>query len=562
MTQNDKALSTALVSFANLKKLADKLPLNDDYDYASVFDAFSEPVDSILTQITDLMQNLCPRSANLVSDFHEKHNVLDMTTHVVKTIDESIQSIEVCIDSLLEKSIEQEQQMDKPVETQFSENSQVPRPELDPAPNNDEKQFFAYYWDNNNEKVRCEADVHPYEDFISGWSVPQAQLRSCEEVPFPNLENTPLVSVNTLKDLEKLKLDLESAQEFSVDLEHHQYHSYFGFTCLMQISTLCTDYIVDTIALRKHMWILKDSFLSPLKTKIFHGAAEDIKWLQRDFGLYVCNMFDTGIALQRLRQPRGLAHLLKFLCGVDIDKSYQLADWRIRPLNENMLHYARSDTHYLIYCYRKLRNMLALSDEDSMTTNALKTVWEESRQLCLTLHKMQPTDEESCDDIFSKHYGNMDAQHITIVRELFQWRDRKCRGLDESWHAVMSNGLLARIAKQKPLDREEFILYFGKRKNLLTQCIEEVLGLVKRVVETVSQDAVINYTTTKKPVSKGNKGSSRITLAQNYIELTGTLPSIEGLIDLQDSSVSNILNIRKQKRKQQSSLEKLYEHTT
>jgi len=25
-----------------------------------------------------------------------------------------------------------------------------------------------------------------------------------------------------------------------------------------------------------------------------HGADKDIVWLQRDFGIYVCNMFDTG----------------------------------------------------------------------------------------------------------------------------------------------------------------------------------------------------------------------------------------------------------------------------
>lgn len=25
-----------------------------------------------------------------------------------------------------------------------------------------------------------------------------------------------------------------------------------------------------------------------------HGADRDIIWLQRDFGIYICNMFDTG----------------------------------------------------------------------------------------------------------------------------------------------------------------------------------------------------------------------------------------------------------------------------
>lgn len=30
------------------------------------------------------------------------------------------------------------------------------------------------------------------------------------------------------------------------------------------------------------------------EVQVMHGADRDIEWLQRDFGIYVCNMFDTG----------------------------------------------------------------------------------------------------------------------------------------------------------------------------------------------------------------------------------------------------------------------------
>ena len=42
-------------------------------------------------------------------------------------------------------------------------------------------------------------------------------------------------------------------------------------------------------------------------------------------------------------------------CRAQADKRWQLADWRVRPLGEEALHYARSDTHFLLYCYDKLR---------------------------------------------------------------------------------------------------------------------------------------------------------------------------------------------------------------
>jgi len=46
---------------------------------------------------------------------------------------------------------------------------------------------------------------------------------------------------------------------------------------------------------------------------------------------------------------------LYWLYRMQADKRFQLADWRARPLTEEMLHYARSDTHYLLYCYDRLK---------------------------------------------------------------------------------------------------------------------------------------------------------------------------------------------------------------
>ena len=62
-----------------------------------------------------------------------------------------------------------------------------------------------------------------------------------------------------------------------------------------------------------------------------HGADWDIPWLQRDFGIYVVNLFDTGQASRVLALPKfSLAYLLQYCCNVQADKQYQLADWRIR----------------------------------------------------------------------------------------------------------------------------------------------------------------------------------------------------------------------------------------
>jgi len=52
-----------------------------------------------------------------------------------------------------------------------------------------------------------------------------------------------------------------------------------------------------------------------------HGADWDVQWLQRDFGIYVVNLFDTGQASRVLNLPRySLSFLLQYCCNVQADK--------------------------------------------------------------------------------------------------------------------------------------------------------------------------------------------------------------------------------------------------
>jgi exosome complex exonuclease RRP6 len=62
----------------------------------------------------------------------------------------------------------------------------------------------------------------------------------------------------------------------------------------MQISTRTEDILIDTLTLRKEMFHLNVVFTNPKILKVMHGSENDILWLQRDFGLYVVNLFDTG----------------------------------------------------------------------------------------------------------------------------------------------------------------------------------------------------------------------------------------------------------------------------
>src|SRR4029077_7909366 len=83
--------------------------------------------------------------------------------------------------------------------------------------------------------------------------------------------------------------------------------------------------------------------------KVLHAAEYDIVCLKRDYRFEVSSIFDTMSAARTLGWPQvGLADILATHFGVTMNKKYQRADWKRRPLTPEQLDYARLDTHYLL----------------------------------------------------------------------------------------------------------------------------------------------------------------------------------------------------------------------
>jgi len=195
----------------------------------------------------------------------------------------------------------------------------------------------------NNQAEDMSIYEHPYEVEITSFKPDEWQLTKLEPIMYSEMISLSTENVTSkIEDLKTVVEELKLTSEIAVDLEHHSYRSYLGITCLMQISTREKDYIIDTIALRSDLHILNEVFTDPKILKVFHGSNMDIIWLQRDFGLYVVNMFDTYIASKSLELSRGsLKYLLEHYCGVDVSKQHQLADWRVRPLTSELINYAQ-----------------------------------------------------------------------------------------------------------------------------------------------------------------------------------------------------------------------------
>ncbi|XP_048823637.1 exosome component 10 isoform X2 [Lagopus muta] len=324
--------------------------------------------------------------------------------------------------------------------------------------------------------------AHPYQYELEHFSPPDGVLKKPEPQMYRPMKETPCHFITTLDELVELNEKLMNCKEFALDLEHHSYRSFLGLTCLMQISTRTEDFIIDTLELRSDMSILNETFTDPAIVKVLHGADSDVEWLQKDFGLYLVNMFDTHQAARLLNLGKhSLDHLLKLYCSVDADKQYQLADWRIRPLPEEMMQYARDDTHYLLYIYDKMRE--ALWERGNEQPAQLRVVWQRSRDICLKKYIKPLFSDESYLELYRRQKKHLNTQQLTAFRLLFAWRDKTARQEDESIGYVLPNHMLLKIAEELPKEPQGIIACCNPVPPLVRQQINELHLLVQQARE-------------------------------------------------------------------------------
>lgn len=182
---------------------------------------------------------------------------------------------------------------------------------------------------------------------------------------------------------------------------------------------------------------------SPDILKVLHGADRDVLWLQRDFGIYVVNMFDTGQAARVLKFPSfALAHLLLKYCDVKAQKQYQLSDWRQRPLSKVLRKYAQEDTHYLLYIAMTLRNELieASTSKIENVPNLLAETLRRSKEITLQRYEIPTFNAEAYRNVMLRTCSRLAPNAERVFASLFDWRDRVARELDESTGYVRQGG--------------------------------------------------------------------------------------------------------------------------
>jgi ribonuclease D len=173
---------------------------------------------------------------------------------------------------------------------------------------------------------------------------------------------------------------------------------------------------------------------------ILHAATQDLPCLA-EVGLRPRQLFDTELAGRLLGLPRvGLAAVVEHYLGLSLAKEHSAVDWSTRPLPEPWLRYAALDVEVLI----DLRNLMGVD-----LARQGKAEWARQEFEALLAFTGPPQRV----DPWRRTSGMHRVRHrrtATVVRELWEARDRIAQERDVSPGRVLPDAVLVELAMQSP----------------------------------------------------------------------------------------------------------------
>jgi ribonuclease D len=218
--------------------------------------------------------------------------------------------------------------------------------------------------------------------------------------------------VDTEEKLAAWLTKIRAAKWVALDTEADSLHAYPEKVCLIQISTVDGDRLVDPLAQINLAPLLEALNAHEL---IFHAADYDLRLLEKHHKFIPSAIFDTMLAARLLGERQfGLGSLVEKFLGVKLDKGSQKADWAQRPLTERMEKYARNDTHYL----KPLADKMKLELQ-----NKNRLAWHQESCARLIADCSQPSVVDANTVWRIKGSSILNRPALAILRELWQWRE-------------------------------------------------------------------------------------------------------------------------------------------
>lgn len=228
--------------------------------------------------------------------------------------------------------------------------------------------------------------------------------------------------------------------ELGIDTEFMRDRTFYPKLGLIQIGDGDECALVDPLAIEDPA-PLRELFVDPGVTKIFHSCGEDLETLYHRFGEMPRPLFDTQIAasLVGLGASLGYGSLVQRLSGIELPKGETRSNWLQRPLTRSQKVYAALDVAYLPPLYEYLSAELDRLGRRSWHDEELHSL--------LDVDRFLPDPETLYRKI--AHPG-MSGRDLAVLRELCLWRETQARQRDLPRNFVIPKAALLDLVRQKP----------------------------------------------------------------------------------------------------------------
>lgn len=242
--------------------------------------------------------------------------------------------------------------------------------------------------------------------------------------------------INDNTSLAQLVERLALSPWIAVDTEADSLHAYPEKICLIQISHVGGDELVDPLAGMDLVPLWK-AFEG--RELIMHGSDYDLRMFRRCHDFAPTQVFDTMIAARMLGETVfGLSALVEKHLQVELEKGPQKMNWALRPLPSRMEVYARNDTHYLKPLYDLLKGELVARGREDWAAQTC-------RQLIVDCSRPEEPDLER--EWRVKGTDRLSPRAQAIVRELFYWREKEARKSNRPPFFILSHDTVTRLAE-------------------------------------------------------------------------------------------------------------------
>ena len=171
-----------------------------------------------------------------------------------------------------------------------------------------------------------------------------------------------MLNLNNVK-LQQFYLKCQKDKLIGIDTEFYRVDTYHPKLCLIQISNLSQNIIIDPIWGKLEKKFLEKLLFNQSITKVFFAASQDIEIFYTIFKDIPKPIYDLQLCISIINKNLSLSYssACKNFLAININKNNQFVDWRKRPLSKGKINYALNDVKYLLPLYQKLNSKINFS---------------------------------------------------------------------------------------------------------------------------------------------------------------------------------------------------------